>query len=187
MSTRKSIPPKVAPTSKRWPANPPATRPSIHPSPSAASQTVGIEVDARRKQPNTVVPSAAINATRAVKLRLTWAIAASTMATASTLSVGMADAVKNSPTITPLARIAQVPKERAFFGGAASRATARASHVSACWSGCATSPVEPAANHAAAIPAASITIAWAGTAVQGSCGASFWTSLVGAVVMLRHP
>ena len=35
------MPPNVAPTSKRGPANQPASRPNVQPRPSAASQTVG--------------------------------------------------------------------------------------------------------------------------------------------------
>ena len=96
MRTRKSIPPKVAPTSSRWPANQPANRPNIHPRPSAASQTVGIEAHAKRKQPSTVAPRAAISARRPVKPRLTWATAASTTATASTLTAGRVEVVKIS-------------------------------------------------------------------------------------------
>ena len=166
--TRKSIPPKVAPTSRRLPANQPANRPNAQPAPSAACQTIGIETEAKRKHPNTVAANAPSSTTRAVNPRLTCAIAARTTATANTFTAGSGDVVKENPSITPRAKTAQILNVRISTGHAATIATASAIQVSVCRNGWPSRPVDPAANHAAAMPARRITTAWAGTAANDS-------------------
>ncbi len=109
--TRKSSPPKVAPTSNGLPASQPASRPNIQP--LADRRQARRWESSRRRSETARAPSAAkaaISATRPVRPRLTWAMAANTTATANTLTAGKVEAVKSRPRIAPPARIAQVPK-----------------------------------------------------------------------------
>ncbi len=64
MTTRKSIPAKLAPTQSGWPETVEPSQPKAWPARSAASQTTGIEVTASRNAASARTPNAATPSTR---------------------------------------------------------------------------------------------------------------------------
>ena len=79
--------------------------------PAVASQTKGIESQAKRNKPSVPAARAAISVNAGGRGRgQSWARAANTMATASTLTAGSDDAVSSRPKTALPTRIAQVPK-----------------------------------------------------------------------------
>jgi len=122
---------------------------------------------AKRDSATLAATSAAMSVTRPVNPRLTGAIAANTMATANTLTVGRVEIVSSRPENPacqncPAFRTSDISRPRNHNRHGQGRPR------NACWSAWPNRPVDPAANHAAAMPATRITIAGRRNGQHGS-------------------